>query len=867
MEETLRCFMLSTSHDLRTPIHGMQIASTLLAERPHIAKQQDTQDLISIVRAVCHLMLVTIDNVMALKLLEETASDSNASAPAAERFDARALFANVLDVVRVGSCVDVTWRNDDDDAAPTRLVSLVGPVSRVRQVLTSAALCVARGVYLPSGPDALTQGRGVAGIEASLALCDAGDGMARLRASFSANGVVLSANEAAACFDPYASCGGLALHVSRALARALGGDVHVETATSKTTIHISLRLPRDGQSPSPQRVFMPASPVASPLAANGPTHVRRKSGAVLSARQLTERMFGHMTRYGDELFSSGLVLPQGAGAIYDYVSPSVERWLGWTPEELLGNNAANFTHPLDTTLLGSVLGGVVARSCANGNAPTPLEKPMVRRMRHKDGSWVYVKSAGALVGARWHCVCRSLRGQAERESAVRSLLLAVSREIRTPAQSGLAAAALLAQRPCVRADPEAQFLVSAILSSCSLLLNMASNAISLRSIEAGTLQMRPALFDPAEAVDELLRVCNLGTSGPDGDAPAAASLAPGGPLLPARVRGDRALFCHALQNLLTNGIKYADGSGVHISVACERGVAAPACDPMDASTAEAPTTPQQTSPGGGTGGGDWEPTHTLLVTVTDGGHGMSAEQCGRIFNAYECAPASQGGGHGIGLYIARACARRSGGDVSVRSAPGQGSCFTLAFPVELAPAEEQSMLDAPAPESPKRARSPEESTPSPAPVLASPAKRTSSGAIAPLDEGGAPVLRVCLADDNRLNLRLLSRLLSTAGFGHVTACDDGAEALAALTGGAVFHLAVLDMCMPTPGPAVARALRAWEAEHGVPQLPIYCLTANVLAEHRAECEDAGFDGFLTKPLRQENLAELRERARAYAAAA
>jgi CheY-like chemotaxis protein len=309
----------------------------------------------------------------------------------------------------------------------------------------------------------------------------------------------------------------------------------------------------------------------------------------------------------------------------------------------------------------------------------------------------------------------------------------------------------------------------------------------------------------------------------------------------------------------------------------------------DAAAAEAPTTPQQTSPGGG---GEWEPTHTLLVTVTDGGRGLSAEQCGRIFNAYECAPASQGGGHGLGLYIARACARRSGGDISVRSAPGLGSAFTLAFPVELAPAEDAPPRETPsAPESPpKRARSPEESAPVPEPVPAPPAKRT-SGAIAPVaDDGGAPVLRVCLADDNRLNLRLLSRLLATAGFGHVTACDDGAEALAALTGGATYHLAVLDMCMPTPGPAVARALRAWEAENGAPQLPVYCLTANVLAEHRAECEDAGFDGFITsaclselltlpasrfsrvfccasaEPLRQENLAELRERARAYAAA-
>ena len=64
---------------------------------------------------------------------------------------------------------------------------------------------------------------------------------------------------------------------------------------------------------------------------------------------------------------------------------------------------------------------------------------------------------------------------------------------------------------------------------------------------------------------------------------------------------------------------------------------------------------------------------------------------------------------------------------------------------------------------------------------------------------------------------------------------------------------------------MARSLRAWEAERGAARLPLYCLTANVLEEHRAECESAGFDGFLTKPLRRENLAELRRHAQAYAA--
>ena len=72
------------------------------------------------------------------------------------------------------------------------------------------------------------------------------------------------------------------------------------------------------------------------------------------------------------------------------------------------------------------------------------------------------------------------------------------------------------------------------------------------------------------------------------------------------------------------------------------------------------------------------------------------------------------------------------------------------------------------------------------------------------------------------------------------------------------------------GPDAGRAFRAWEAKRlpaGAPgRLPMFCLTANVLDEHRQECEAAGFDGFYTKPLRADALVALRARATEHAAA-
>ena len=68
------------------------------------------------------------------------------------------------------------------------------------------------------------------------------------------------------------------------------------------------------------------------------------------------------------------------------------------------------------------------------------------------------------------------------------------------------------------------------------------------------------------------------------------------------------------------------------------------------------------------------------------------------------------------------------------------------------------------------------------------------------------------------------------------------------------------------GPTATRAFREWEVAHAPcgTRLPVYCLTANVLEEHKDVCCAAGMDEFITKPLRRDALAELRQRAAEYA---
>jgi CheY-like chemotaxis protein len=69
----------------------------------------------------------------------------------------------------------------------------------------------------------------------------------------------------------------------------------------------------------------------------------------------------------------------------------------------------------------------------------------------------------------------------------------------------------------------------------------------------------------------------------------------------------------------------------------------------------------------------------------------------------------------------------------------------------------------------------------------------------------------------------------------------------------------MDVHMPgSDGIAATRRIRALETERGARRTPIIALTANALDEDRDACLAAGMDGFLTKPLDRERLADVLE---------
>ena len=85
--------------------------------------------------------------------------------------------------------------------------------------------------------------------------------------------------------------------------------------------------------------------------------------------------------------ASDIVTLLGADGTIRYQSPSVERILGYQPEEMLGENAFDYVHPEDVARVRSRF--------AEGLTNADLRPSAEYRFRHKDGSWCYLESVGS----------------------------------------------------------------------------------------------------------------------------------------------------------------------------------------------------------------------------------------------------------------------------------------------------------------------------------------------------------------------------------------------------------------------------------------------------------------------------------------
>ena len=207
----------------------------------------------------------------------------------------------------------------------------------------------------------------------------------------------------------------------------------------------------------------------------------------------------------------------------------------------------------------------------------------------------------------------------------------------------------------------------------------------------------------------------------------------------------------------------------------------------------------------------WNDGRYLLFNVVDTGIGMSPETIDKLFERFEQADGSisrRFGGSGLGLYISLHLAEMMGGEIDVSSKEGAGSIFQLRLPYR----------------------------PTDIPVAGSQAG-TNASTLDQRLEG-----HVLIAEDTPELQRLERKILESIGV-TVTTVENGKEALAEATKNR-FDLILMDMQMPEmDGIEATYALRALQVE-----TPIVALTANVMQHHREQFEEAGCNGFLSKPI-------------------
>ncbi|MDF1505607.1 HAMP domain-containing sensor histidine kinase, partial [Roseisolibacter sp. H3M3-2] len=274
-----------------------------------------------------------------------------------------------------------------------------------------------------------------------------------------------------------------------------------------------------------------------------------------------------------------------------------------------------------------------------------------------------------------------LSGELIQVNRTKSEFLAnVSHELRTPLNAIVGFVDLLHEGVYGPLSPRQQAPVQRLASSAAHLRQLVDQILDLAKISAGRLDvstevidLRPFVLDVATELEPLVQAKEL-------------ALSLGVPATLPRVRTDPVHLRQILVNLLGNAVKFTPEGRISVRAQVGRrrdeadDEARPPAERLARLLPAIPGLPalagMRRRPEPGEVDPDW-----VALQVIDTGIGIPAEEHERIFDEFEQIGPRTGDsavrGTGLGLAISRRLARLLGGDLTVESAPGQGTTFTV----------------------------------------------------------------------------------------------------------------------------------------------------------------------------------------------
>jgi signal transduction histidine kinase/CheY-like chemotaxis protein len=216
-------------------------------------------------------------------------------------------------------------------------------------------------------------------------------------------------------------------------------------------------------------------------------------------------------------------------------------------------------------------------------------------------------------------------------------------------------------------------------------------------------------------------------------------------------------------------------------------------------------------------------TSEIIFTIKDSGIGIDKKSQQIIFDRFrriENDFTIKAGGLGLGLAISKAYVEMLDGKISVFSNEGKGATFSFTIPLQYEPNKIEPELD------------------------------YCKTNLVPHKSDGI----ILIAEDDNINFLLLQKIMSLKDYSIIRA-KDGMEAIDICTSNIEIDLLLMDIKMPK--------LNGYEALEKIkilrPNLPVIAQTAYASIEDKMNIENAGFAGYITKPINKENLFELIEK--------